>query len=332
MNRGKLLSGIAALSIYLGLIFLILFFYNIHKTKARNYVKKNSDRVTVTLVNSDKTVLNRSDKVSNKNRPTPVVPLVPLKKHIKKIKQVKKEPKKTERTSKVIPRPKPLPKKTKPKKVAPKKEVPKKVIKSKKVIKPKKTVPKKIIKPKKVEPKKNVPKKVIKSKKVKPKKEIPKKVIKPKKVEPKKTKSAKDLFSSVKTKDVSKHPIKKRPTPPKKASLIKHNTSISDRIKSSHQSGTVSNANREKGIENAYIAKVKRSMNNWDAASEHKGQHVTINLTIYNSGKFTYRIVSGGYGNIQSSLRAYLNTLNRIGLGRHNKSTPYSIQVSFTVR
>ena len=301
MNRGKLLSGIAALSIYLGLIFLILFFYNIHKTKAKNYVEKNSDRVTVTLVNSDKTVLNRSDKVSNRNRPMPVVPPVPLKKTIK---EVKKEPKKTKRTSKVIPKPKTLPKK----------------------VKPKKTVPKKIIKPKKVEPKKEAPKKKV------PKKEVPKKVIKPKKVEPKKTKSAKDLFSSVKTKDVSKRPVKKRPTPPKKESLIKHNSSVTDRIKSSHQSGVVSNANREKGIENAYIAKVKRYMNNWNAASEHKGQRITIALTIYNSGKFNYRIVSGGYGNIQSSLRAYLDTLNRIGLGRHSKSTPYSIKVSFTVR
>lgn len=286
MNRGKLFSGIAALSIYLGLIFLILFFYNIHKTKAKNYVEKNSDRVTVTLVNSDKTVLNRSDKVSNKNKPTPIVPPVAFKKPIK-------EPKRTERSAKVIPKPKILPKKIKPKKIVPKKVV------------PKKTVPQNVIKPKK-DPIKPIP--------------------------PKKVQSAKDLFASVKTKDVRKQPVKKRPIPPKKESSIKHNSSVTDRIKSSHQSGAVSNANREKGIENAYIARVKRHMNNWDAGSTHKGQRITIALTIYNSGKFNYRIVSGGYGNIQSSLRHYLDTLNRIGLGRHSKSTPYSIKVSFTVR
>ena len=55
MNRNKLLSGMTALTIYLGLIFLILFYYNIHKTKAKNYVEKDSGRVTVTFVNSDKT-------------------------------------------------------------------------------------------------------------------------------------------------------------------------------------------------------------------------------------------------------------------------------------
>ncbi|MBU1669021.1 hypothetical protein KKC13_11435 [bacterium] len=306
MNRGKLLSGIAALSIYLGLIFLILFFYNIHKTKAKNYVEKNSDRVTVTLVNSDKTVLNRSDEVSNKNKPTPVVPPAPLRQPIKK--EVKAEPKKTERTSKVIPKPTVEPE-TVPKKVEPKK-----------IIQPKEVVPPKVI-PKKVEPKKEAPKKVIEPKKVEPK-ETP----------PKKTQSAQDLFSSVKTKDVSTQPVKKVPTPVTEESSIKHNSSITDRIKSSHQSGAVSNDNREKGVQNAYIAKVKRHMNNWDAASTHKGQRVTIDLTIYNSGKFNYRITGGGYGNIESSLREYLDTLNRIGLGRHSKSTPYSIQVSFTVR
>lgn len=312
MNRGKLLSGIAALSIYLGLIFLILFFYNIHKTKAKNYVKKNSDRVTVTLVNSDKTVLNRSDKVSNKNRPTPVIPPIALKKSIKKVKRV---PRKREHVSKVIPKPRAKPKKVEHKKV----------IKTKKVL-PKKIEHKKVIKPKKILPKKVESKKVIKPKKVEPPK------IPVKKIAPKKRQSAKDLFAAVKTKNVRRETIKKTPTLPKKESSIKHYSSMTNRIKSSHQSGVVSNSNREKGIQNAYIAKVKRYMNSWNAEPIHKGQRVTINLTIYNSGKFHYRIVRGGYGNIESSLREYLDTLNRIGLGRHSKSTPYSIQVSFTVK
>ena len=305
MNRGKLLSGIAALGIYLGLIFLVLFFYNIHKTKAKNYVEKDSQRVTVTLVNSDKTVLNKSDKVSNRNRPTPTItPPIPVKTSIKEPKrEPKEEPKKIERASKPIPKPK----------VAPKEVTPKKVIK------PKVVVPQKEI------PKKEVPKKIV------PKKEIPKKV-----VPPKKTQSAKDLFSSVKTKDVSKEAIKKRPqefTPPKEVSSIKHSSSVTDRIKSSHQSGTVSNANREKGVENAYIAKVKRHMNNWSAEGSSRGQRVEIELTIYSSGKFRYRVISGvASSNMESSLRAYLDTLNRMGLGPHNKSTPYIIEVKFSTR
>lgn len=308
MNRGKVISGLAAFAIYLSLIYLVLYFYNIHQTKAKNYVEKNSERVTVTLVNSEKTVFNRSDKKTNPKPPvTPIVPPIPKK---------------------------PEPKKTPPKKSVPKKSVPKKIV-PKKIV-PKKTVPKKVI-PKKTVPKKVVPKKVI-PKKVVPKKVVPKKRPAPKKIKPKKVpkKSAKDLFSSIKTKEPKKapkkapkkRPVKKRPV--KEPSSIKHSSSVTDRIKATHQSGRVSNANRDKGVENAYIAKVKRHMMNWNAVGA-KGQRVTIVLTIYNSGKFRYTI-SGNPGSMRNSLKQYLDTLNRMGLGRHKKSTPYHIKVPYTLR
>jgi len=157
---------------------------------------------------------------------------------------------------------------------------------------------------------------------------VPKKVV-PKKVVPKKT--AMDLFSSVKTHSVKKRPIQQRPKRlVLQPSAIKHNSSITDRIRATHQSGRVSNANREKGVENAYIAKVKRHMMNWNAVGA-RGQWVTVHLTIYNSGKFRYTS-SGVSGAMKSSLKRYLDTLNRMGLGRHKKSTPYSIQVRFRVR
>ena len=181
-----------------------------------------------------------------------------------------------------------------------------------------------------------MPKKVIKPK-PKPK-HVPKKVIKPKpkpKHVPKKT--AKDLFSSVKTKDVTKRPVKQRPkpvfVPHKSPSSIKHNSSISDKIKNTHQSGRTSNRNRDKGIKNAYVSKVKRHLNNWNADSVHKGKRVTLKLTIYSSGKFSYTILSGGDSNMKKSLSRFLDRLNRMGqLGRHSKSSPYSIKVNFTVR
>ena len=299
MNRGKILSGFVALAIYLSIIFMVLFFYNIHKTKAKNYVEKNSDRVTVTLVNSDKTVFNKSAKKSIPNKPVPKI-IPHIKKPIVKKHTPKKEiPKKIKRATKPIP---------KPKKVVPKKVVPKKKI-------PKKVIPKKI--PKKA--KKVIPKP--------PKKKVPVKKV------PKKT--AKDLFSSINAKrpvyNRPKHtqPIK-RPSPVKRPSSVKHNMSITDRIKATHQSGRLSNANRDKGIENAYIARVKRHMNNWNPVGM-KGQWVTVNLTIYNSGKFRYT-TSGVSGAMRESLKRYLDTLNRMGLGRHKKSTPYSIQVRFKVR
>ena len=268
MNQGKVVSGFVALGIYLGLIFLVLYFYNIHKIKAQKFADKPSDRVTVTLVNSDKTVFNKSAKKSNNIKPIPIP--IPLKRA----------------------------------KSVPKKHIPKKIVK-----------------------RKHIPKKVI------PKKHIPKKIVPPKK-------SAKDLFSSIKTKDVAKRPIKREPKPvkrpvvvPKEPSRVKHNSSISDRIKNTHQSGRVSTANRDTGIKNAYISKVKRQMNNWDAGSAHKGKHVSLSLTIYNSGKFSYRILSGGNVDMKNSLSKFLDRLNSMGqLGRHSKSTPYTIKVKFTVR
>jgi Tfp pilus assembly protein PilX len=148
-------------------------------------------------------------------------------------------------------------------------------------------------------------------------------------VPPKQT--AKDLFSSVETTTPKKTPVKERPKEVvTESSSVNHTSSVTDRIKATHQSGQVSNANRDKGIENAYIAKVKSHMMNWNAVGA-SGQLVTVNLTIYNSGTFRYT-ASGVSGSMKSSLTSYLDTLNRMGLGRHAKSTPYSIQVQFRVR
>ena len=326
MNRGKVISGFVALAIYLSIIFMVLFFYNIHKTKAKNYVEKNSDRVTVTLVNSDKTVFNKSAKKSTPKKPVPkVVPHV--KKPIVKKHTPKKDiPKKIKRASKPIPKPKKvIPKKVVPKKIVPKKVVPKKIA-------PKKKIPKKAKKIIPKPPKKKIPKKKVPKKKV-PKKKIPKKKV-PKKKVPKKT--AKDLFSSIN----AKRPVKKapkhtqpvkHPRPAKRPSSIKHNMSITDRIKATHQSGQRSNSNRDKGTEDRYKAKVLQHMKNWQAQG-HKGQRVTIKLTVYQSGKFKYRVVSGVSGSMLSSLKRHLDFLNRRGLGRHTNSSPHTFTVYFKIR
>jgi len=282
MNRGKVVSGIAAFVIYLSIIFLILFFYNIHKTKAKNYVEKNSDRVTVTLVNSDKTVFNKNSKTSTPKKPVAVVTPPVVKKKIPK---------------KAVP----------PKRVVPKKVVPKKIVRASRPI----PVPKKVVV--------KVPKKVV------PKKKVPKKVVS------KRPKSAKDLFSSVKTTT----PIKPRPKRPVKEvvreqSSIKHNSSITDRIKATHQSGRISNANRERGIENAYIARVRSRMKNWSGVGK-KGERVSIRLIIYNSGKFKYTISSHVSVATKNSLERFLRTQNSMGLGHHTKSTPYDIPINFNL-
>ncbi len=311
-DKNKLVSsGLVAFSIYIGLIFLILLYYNVHAIKAKNFVEKNADRVTVTLVNSDKTVFNKSAKESSPAKPKPLPTPIPT--PIVKPEVVKEESK----PAPVIP----------PKVVKP--EVVKPVVQPPKVVRePVERATKKIPEPK--TPVKKEPVKVEEPIKKTPPKEIKEPV--------KKAPSVNDLFSNVKTKT----PVISQPKTPVKQPVVektpedsgvKHNSSITDRIKATQLSGAVSNVNRERGVENAYIARVKQHMNNWDAGGNNGGQRVTIALTIYNSGKFQYRIMSGiASSGMEQSLREYLDTLNRMGLGQHDKSSPYSISVTFSTR
>ena len=55
-------------------------------------------------------------------------------------------------------------------------------------------------------------------------------------------------------------------------------------------------------------------------------------LTIMSSGRFRYTINRSSSGALSSGLREFLEQLNRIGLGQHNKSTPYRISVTFRAR
>jgi len=357
----KLISGIVAISIYLGLIFLILLYYNVHEIKAKNYVEKNSNRVTVTLVNSDKTVFNKSSKVSTPTKPLRVHHHIkPKKAHISHIVPLK---------PKTVYTPPPKAKIKEPKKVhtPTKKEIEvKRVAKAKarrakerlkrleiqRVDNIKKAKAKKEAerlariskKKKKKEEAKKEAQRLVQIKRDKEKKEEARAKAERIKKEKKKKRLARikaeeerkkrikershNLFSSVNTSSPKKAPK----TPPKEPSRIRHNSSVADRIRNTHQSGRVSNRNRERGVQNAYIAKVQKQLNNWNAQSNYKGQSATIMLTIMSSGRFRYTINRSSSGALSSGLREFLEQLNRIGLGQHNKSTPYKISVTFRAR
>ena len=108
---------------------------------------------------------------------------------------------------------------------------------------------------------------------------------------------------------------------------------MTDRIKNTHQSGQVSNRNRERGVENAYIAKVQGLLHNWPAESNYKGSQVKIKFTIYSSGKFKFRLTNRSPNqNLNQGLIEYLKQLQRTGFGEHSKSTPYDIAVTFRAR
>jgi hypothetical protein len=314
----KVTSGILAIGIYLALLFLILLYYNVHKIKSKNYVEKNANRVTVTLVNSDKTVFNKSSKITIPKKPTP------RQHHTKKIKHHTVAPV--------------VPKKQRVKRIVPsKKEINRKKIEEAKRVARAKARREKEKKERerlariKREKEKKERERLARIKREKEKKER-ERLARIKREEERRRRikeRSKNLFSSVRTHN---SPRKEPRIVHSSESRVRHTSRVVDRIRDTHQSGRVSNRNRERGVVNAYIAKVERQLNNWNAQSNYKGQSATIKLTIMSSGHFRYRVRHSSSGELTRGLKGFLDQLNRIGLGQHHKSTPYIIEVTFRAK
>ena len=138
-KSSTLISGLLAFGIYISVIGILLFYFNTRdQEKPLHYVKKNEERIRVTM-----------------STPKPQVK-----------KEIKKQPKKV-----VKPKPKPKPKKTVKKKEVKKKVIKEKVVKKAKIVKKKKdlntTKPKKVNKPKDLFANISATKKVEKAKPVK---------------------------------------------------------------------------------------------------------------------------------------------------------------------
>ncbi len=439
----KITSGILAVCIYLGVIFLILLYYNVHKIKSKNYVEKNSNRITVTLVNSDKTVFNRSSKISIPKKPTPInrhhliKPKIPSKKALLKRRAIAKKRREAERVTRLREearkralakkreaeriarlreearkralakkreaeriarlreearkralakkreaeriarlreeaRKRALAKKREAERIARLREEARKRALAKKreaerIARLREEARKRALAKKREaeriarlreEARKRALAKKREAERIARLREEAKKRALAKKREAERIKAikeakakrererlariraererkrrirerAKNLFSSIKT---PKHSTSKEPRVTHQRSHIRHQSSIADRIKNTHLSGRVSNRNRDKGVVNAYIAKVKNQLNNWNAQSDYKGQSATIRLTIMNSGHFRYSVKHSSSVALTRGLKRFLDQLNRIGLGVHSKSTPYIIEVTFKAK
>ncbi len=394
----KITSGILAVSIYLGIVFLILLYYNVHKIKSKNYVEKNSNRVTVTLVNSDKTVFNRNSKISIPKKPTPrhhsvnrhhIVKPIPPKHIVKPKTSSKKELLKRQRAiakkkelervarAKEEARRRTIAKKKEAERVAKaKEEARKKTLAKRKeamrVAKAKEEARKRAIAKRKeamrvARAKEEARKRAIAKRKeamrvAKAKEEAKKRAIAKRKeaervarikaIKEAKAKKERERLARIRAERERKKRLRERSrslfssikTPPKHSSTrreprvthqrshVRHQSSIADNIRNTHLSGRVSNKNRERGVVNAYIAKVKNQLNNWNAQSDYKGQSATIKITIMNSGHFRYTVRHSTSGALTKGLKRFLDQLNRIGLGVHRKSTPYIIEVTFRAK
>ena len=409
-NSKKIISGIVAVLIYFFLLYMVLLNYNRHEEKAKNYVEENSNRVTVTLVNSNKTLINKSSKKNNTKRPLPPSNFIPLKTPIKVKKpikrvippkpniklrdrakqekervrqaqvrkaQIKKDKVAKERSRQArikkdkavkerarqaqIKKDKAIAKERarqawiKKDKASKKREAKKeqerlaRIAKEKEAtkranqeraramrIKKERAAQKERERLARIKEERDAKKRAerarererearLERERIAIKKEQERQARMRRERERRQAQRANDLFSSVNTQQQRREPVHQQIRPQSRV----HHSSVADRIKNSYQSGRTSTRNRDSGVKNAYIAKVKRHLNNWSAQSNYKGNSATIRLTIRNSGKFRYVITRTSSASLSAGLREFLAQLNRMGLGRHDKSSAYVITVHF---
>jgi len=110
----------------------------------------------------------------------------------------------------------------------------------------------------------------------------------------------------------------------------------SDRKKSGASGTKKSNTNsikkpsRERGVENAYLAKVERLLKGWPAQANFAGQEIDVRLKIYPSGNFEYKVLKlSGNPDFNHELINYLHQLQSIGFGPHQYGRPYTLEVKF---
>ncbi len=293
------ISGIFAVGIYYLFINILFYYFDYHKTqKALHFVKKNENRIRITLSSPIK----HSSKSSKSKEP-------------KILKKQKTTPKKIVK--------KPIEKKVVPKKAVPKKVVPKKVIPKKVVIKkeiPKKIIPKKITKPK-----------IIKEKVVK--KIVTKKIIKKSvaKVSPPKRKSidTKELFSSISTKYTPSKTVNK-PKPHIKESIDSLFGGYTPNSSSKRPADKGIKERRDKGVQNAYFAKIKDILTGWPAQHNFIGQKAIVFIKVEPSGKFVFRVTTASENQeFNIELILYLRGLQERGFGRHKGKRAYTLDVEF---
>lgn len=262
-KSSTLISGVLAFAIYFSMIALLLFYFNTRdEKKPVHYVKKNEERIRVSM-----------------STPKPAQPKV-----------IKQEPKKIVKPK---PKPKPIPKKEVQKKVVEKKVIKEKVVKKPQIVKKPKDL--NTTKPKKV----NMPK---------------------------------DLFANITSqKKVEKpKPVKVEATPPKptKSTIAKvpdkpsASNLVSDSLKIQKSS--------DKGIENAYLAKIEEKLKGWPAQSDYVGEKAKVWIKVEPNGTFQFRLITAsGNEAFNTGLKAYLEQLQKIGFGPHKGDRAYELDVEF---
>ncbi len=210
---------------------------------------------------------------------------------------------------------------------------PKKVTSPKKKVKKKSSIKSKHRMKTKPKQKPKTKKKVIKEKRIK-KKIVRKKTVRKKDQNLSKPKNkARDLFKNIKTAKkkkllikVSDKPIESKP----KNDLIKvTDMSASERIDASLKAHNKS----DRGVENAYFAKVQRMLEEWPAQSDFAGEKAKVILSIKPSGHFEFKIVSqSSIPAFNQGLKEFLEQLQILGFGPHNAGRTYKFEAEFIAK
>ena len=182
-------------------------------------------------------------------------------------------------------------------------------------------------------PKKAKAKTTKKSKKSKKKKSHKK----PKKVRNNKTKITKKSIKTKKTaKKAKKIVTKKRETKPNTSKLfgsITNNIKKSDNKLKGKNGKSLSKENKSKGVVNKYLANIQNTLQGWPAQSNFAGEKIRVELKVYSSGLFDYKILSRSLNpEFNSALKSYLEQLKKFGFGFHSNPKPLKIIVEFIAK
>ncbi len=176
---------------------------------------------------------------------------------------------------------------------------------------------KKRSKPKKKSQSQSKPKEILKSKKIVSEKKIksvspkPSKTIKTsKQKEPKKKIKVSSLFDKIN----EKKPIEKKEKKPEKEKVKKEK-------------------GQDRGVKNAYFARVERMLQNWPSQSEFAGETIKVWLKIRKNGTFEFKLLSASNNeDFNTGLIQYLQQLQRVGFDPHQNSKSYELNVEFVAK
>jgi len=165
-----------------------------------------------------------------------------------------------------------------------------------------------------------------KKKSLKDKKPIKKKKRVKKSKNIKKKKVSKSSKSTQKEKKTKKTKISKKNQKPKKINSLFDNIDDKKLIDSNKKK-------QDRGVENAYFAKIQDILQGWNAQSDFAGESATIWVKINRDGSFKFKLLRPSNNlEFNNGLIEYIKQLQKIGFDPHKNSKSYELEVEFVAK